>query len=380
VVLGRKRPERSTSLYDSVAQDEEVRQLAKSLWGGPEEKSQQRSLGKGRVIGGIGLDETLQTIGILPDFAGPAWSYTHRHTDGSDIYFLAGDGNADCVFRTQGKEPELWDPVTGSVRDAVAWRATDDGRTVVPISLRKNGSVFVVFRKPAQSDHLLAVSGPENGLEIESRRESVACVRLWNPGTYTLKTSSNREQALRADAIAAPVVLSGPWQVRFASGWGAPESIVFQSLIPWNEHPDQGIRHFSGTATYKATFDITDSQTKGPVRLQLGKVKHIASVRVNEKSLGIVWTDPWTVDLTGVIQAGKNELEIDVTNTWVNRLIGDAGLLPEKRLTKTNVLLQAGPRGKLPVWRGYASEDSLEPSGLLGPVKIEFGLEQSLRF
>lgn len=382
VVLGRKRPERSTSLCESVKQDDEVRQLAKTLWGEPTDEAQHRPLGKGRVIRNVGLDEVLQTMRILPDFAGPPWNYTHRHVDGSDIYFLRGDGNAECIFRTNDKEPEIWDPVTGSIRDAIQWRATDDGRTVVPISLPKNGSIFVVFRKPARSEHLLSVRGPENGLEIEGRRGDVGRVRLWRRGSYVFKTSSNREHSLETDAIAEPVVLAGPWQVCFAPGWGAPEATVFDRLIAWNTHTNEAIRHFSGTATYKKTFDLTDSQAGGLVRLQLGEVKNIANVRVNGKPLGIVWTAPWAVDLTGAIKPGTNELEIDVTNTWVNRLIGDAGLPPEKRLTKTNVLLQAGSRDpkKFPAWKGYASEDPLQSSGLLGPVQIEFGQEQSLPF
>jgi hypothetical protein len=107
------------------------------------------------------------------------------------------------------------------------------------------------------------------------------------------------------------------------------------------------------------------------VRLQLGEVKCLAQVRLNGKDRGIVWTAPWSIELTGALKPGRNQLEIDVVNTWVNRLIGDAALPPQKRITKSNVALQPGKR-TLKAYQGFASEDPLMTSGLLGPVELEF--------
>ncbi|MBR5759936.1 MAG: hypothetical protein IKX88_15205, partial [Thermoguttaceae bacterium] len=88
---------------------------------------------------------------------------------------------------------------------------------------------------------------------------------------------------------------------------------------------------------------------------------------------GVVWTDPWTVELQDAPKAGKNLLEIDVCNCWRNRLIGDAALEPEQRFTKTNVVLlkEDDPEHKTPAYRGYLSTDPLEPSGLIGPVVVK---------
>jgi hypothetical protein len=317
------------------------------------------------------MDQTLEAQGILPDFAGP-WSYTHRRTSDTDVYFVAGTGQADCTFRVSGKEPELWDPVTGQTRDAACYRATDDGRTVIPLRLPENGSVFVVFRRPAESHRLASIQAPENALEIADRDQDAVCLRVWQTGRYIVTGSNGRPTTFEA-GVPEPQILAGPWQVSFAPGWGAPESSVFERLVAWNEHPDQGIKYFSGTATYRKTFDLNESQAQGLVRLQLGQVKHIAQVRVNGQSLGVVWTDPWSVDLTGIAKPGENKLEIDVTNLWVNRLIGDAGLPEEKRLTKTHARRLPTDQGRLAHLRGYLATDPLVTSGLLGPVRLEFG-------
>jgi hypothetical protein len=137
IVLGQRRPTRAPGLRDYPACDEEVARLVGQLWGPSGGRAGRRSLGKGTIVCGTEIDETLQAEGIPPDFEGP-WDYIHRRSGDVDLYFLSGSGHAECTFRSSGKEPELWDPKTGQIRDAVWYRASDDGRTVVPISLPEN--------------------------------------------------------------------------------------------------------------------------------------------------------------------------------------------------------------------------------------------------
>jgi hypothetical protein len=377
VVLGDRRPARAPGLTDYPACDDVIRRLAGELWGPPGSPAQRQPLGKGKVCCGTGLDEALRAEGILPDFDGP-WDYTHRRANDLDIYFVSGKGAADCTFRVQGKEPELWDPVTGRTQDAVCWRDAGHGRTLVPLRLPEGGSTFVVFRRPAGHRHL--VTAPPEGVEIVGRTAEGARVQIWKAGRFSLATSQERQTTVEAAALPSPFVLEGPWEVHFAKGWGAPESAVFERLLAWNEHPDPGIKFFSGTATYRKSFTLDASQASGLLRLHLGEVKYVAQVRLNGKALGVVWTDPWTVDLTGSARAGKNDLEIDVVNLWPNRLIGDAGLPESKRLTKTNARRDPAYTGRWSHLRGYAPTDPLLPSGLLGPVRIEFGQQCEVGF
>jgi len=377
VVLGRRRPERTPGLKNAPAGDDEVRRLAEQLWGDSGERPFRRPLGKGKVIGGTALDEVLRDEGVLPDFAGP-WEYNHRRAGNTDIYFIVGQGLADCTFRVRGKEPEFWDPVSGRIRDAVQYRATGDGRTVVPVNLPENGALFVVFRRPSAGRHLVSVSGAAGSLEIQRRTQGGAEVQFWQGGRFVLQTSAKKEVTVEAK-LPEPVALGGPWEVRFAPGWGAPESATFDRLIPWNEHPDEGIRFFSGTAVYRKTFELDAARAARPVRLRLGQVSNIARVGVNGKPLGVVWTNPWSVDLTGAVKPGRNDLEVEVTNLWVNRLIGDAALPEEKRLTKTIVRRRADDTGRSGVMRGFLATNPLQPSGLIGPVELEFAELRDVR-
>jgi hypothetical protein len=380
VVLGRRRPQRAPGLADYPACDAEVRRMAADLWG--EEAAPTapaaRTMGRGKVISGTEIGQVLAAEGILPDCASP-WDYVHRSTNDNDIYFLSGSGDAECTFRVAGREPELWDPQTGTLRDAVCWRRTYDGRTAVPVSLPENGSVFVVFRRAAEERRIASVSGPPAGLAVEGRTAGGARISLWQAGRYLLRTSQGNEVAVDAAAVPGPVPLAGPWEVRFAPGWGAPESIEFPELVAWDKHPDEGIKYFSGTATYRKTFTLSAEQAARRVRLRLGDVRHVARVRVNGKDLCVVWTAPWTADLSGSVGPGQNRLEIDVTNLWVNRLIGDAGLPEDRRRTRTNIRLETGNRTVRP-FEGYGSTDPLVPSGLLGPVRLEFAEEREIQF
>ena len=145
-----------------------------------------------------------------------------------------------------------------------------------------------------------------------------------------------------------------------------------------NEIKEKGIKYFSGTATYRKIFNLPAEQKGGPARLQLGQVFDIARIRINKKDLGVVWTDPWRVDISNAIKPGENELEIEVANCWANRLIGDAGLPESKRYTRTNVRLLP-EKGKYRDYEAFSARDSLLPSGLIGPVYIEFGKEIYLK-
>jgi len=155
--------------------------------------------------------------------------------------------------------------------------------------------------------------------------------------------------------------LAEGWDVSFDPNWGGPATVRFERLEDWTKRPEAGIRYYSGTATYRRLFDLDAerlARTSGDCYLDVGDVQVMASVRLNGRDLGVVWCDPWQVEIpAGLLRDRGNELEIRVANLWLNRLIGDAGLPPEQRRTWTT----RNP---------FHKETPLVPSGLLGPVRI----------
>ena len=257
-------------LQDYPARDEEVRRLAAEIWGQTAEQPYRRSVGKGRIISGSNIEEELSAEGIPPDCAGPC-EYIHRRAGDVDIYFVSGYGEMECTFRVGGRQPELWDPKTGAIHDAICFRTADNGRTIVPLSLPENGSAFVVFRKPIRQPHLVRFSCPQPGAQIEGRSDAGVLIRLWEKGRYVLDTSQGKQLAVDVAAMPGPLTVGGPWEVHFAAGWGAPESVVFPELLAWEKHENPGIRFFSGTATYRKTIRLSSQQVAAASSAAIGR-------------------------------------------------------------------------------------------------------------
>ncbi|MBK9138564.1 MAG: hypothetical protein IPM17_07365 [Verrucomicrobia bacterium] len=269
------------------------------------------------------VTRTLAEMGIAPDFEADApLRYTHRREGGADFYFVANPADADvaarCRFRVTGKQPELWDPLTGAVRDLPEFRE-HDAVTEVPLRFVPHQSFFVIFRRAAADRPSAGRNFTETGALGE---------------------------------------IAGPWEVSFDPKWGGPERVIFACLEDWTHRPEEGLRYYSGAAVYRKTFDRPPGEVVGRrVLLDLGAVKNLARVRLNGEDLGVVWCAPWRVDATRALRERDNQLEVTVANLWPNRLIRDAGLPEHQRLTWTT-------------WNPFGPDDPLLPSGLLGPVML----------
>jgi hypothetical protein len=169
-----------------------------------------------------------------------------------------------------------------------------------------------------------------------------------------------------AKAIEKPVAnIEGPWDLSFQAGRGAPGKITVDKLGSWSDSAEEGVKYFSGTATYIKTVQASPDWFKSGAQLwlDLGDVKNLAEVSVNGKPLGIVWKTPFRVDASGAMKAGANTVEIKVTDLWVNRIIGDRQSNAAKQYTFTSPSF-------------YRANSPLAPSGLLGPVQIiQIGME-----
>jgi hypothetical protein len=283
-------------------------------------------VGKGTVYAGFTPANAFAALHVSPDFdyskpqADTRLLFVHRQLADGDLYFVDNrndrNENVDAIFRVNGKTPELWHPDTGITQPASFTIA--EGRTTVPLNLEPWGTVFVVFRRPATEDSH----------------------RLPNVTQTNLAT------------------IDGPWTVSFQPDRGAPPSVTLNALASWSLNTDMGVKYFSGTGTYTRTIQAPEAWFKSGASLwiDLGNVMNLAEVTVNGKNLGVVWHTPYRVDATNSLKAGANEIVVRVTNSWVNRLIGD-----EQPGAKKYTFADVKP---------YKADSPLLPSGLLGPVTI----------
>jgi len=415
------RPRKSPGLSGYPGSDAEVKKLADELWADCDgERVTEHKFGRGRVIwerqtgaqtiGGNGpagstpagatsdksvcdvgapplsepeqygsfatVEKALERRGVHPDFEStPALRYSHRKDVAADIYFVVNPGDraiaADCVFRVAGKRPELWDAVTGEMRDLPEY-APGEGRTSVPLDFEPYQSFFVVFRSAAAGTK----SAGRNFPEMHDAGE-----------------------------------VAGPWEVSFDPKRGGPGKAAFRELEDWTRRSEESIKYYSGQAVYRQDFDLPETtgrlpapaadneNTAGipaggekpggnqPARwwLDLGVVKNMAAVRLNGRDLGVVWCAPWRVEITGAAEAKGNRLEITVVNLWPNRLIGDEQLPPDCEYGKEGNLLRwpdwflkgeprpSPARLTFSTWKHFTKDSPLLPSGLIGPVTLRAG-------
>jgi (4-O-methyl)-D-glucuronate---lignin esterase len=356
--------------------DSEIQRIADEMWDPCDGKSiLENRYGLGRIIWGKTARQVLVSDAVPADFTftgakqPKAIRYIHRSSGEDEIYFVCNLGeaseNVTTSFRVAGKHAELWCPASGKVASAHLY---ENGSLVtrLPLHLDPNGSVFVVFRRHTSTRHHFtsltvggrAVYAPEASLRNSPEGGVELCAAV--AGTYQLKSSAASNLSVDVGPVPAALQLTGPWRLTFPPNLGAPPSAKFERLELWSRSAVPGIRYFSGTAVYSKSLDIPAALVASRLQLvlNLGEVHDLARVRLNDKDLGVIWKPPFTLDVTRVVRPGQNQLEIEVTNTWVNRLIGDASLPRDQQITRTND-------------GTYKSDSPLEPSGLAGPVLIE---------
>ena len=240
--------------------------------------------------------------------------WLHRRDAVADWYFVASNGmdpfSGEVTFRAEG-DVTVWNPVTGRCSKPKIPHAKGNS-TTVSLDLAPAECVFVVFRHdgaPQPTDALNSVASG-NGREV------------------------------KFDA----------WTLSFPPGWSAPAAIDIKEPVSWTELPigEEG-RHFSGTATYTTTFHGKANET---MTLDLGEVETVAEVFVNGNKVRTLWAPPYRCEIGSFVKDGTNQLRVDVTSTWFNRLVYDAGLPEGDRKTWT---IAAPPK-----------DSPLRPSGLLG--------------
>ncbi len=322
-ILGRK-PLRTPGLSGYPASEEKLKQLVDDLWGDLDGISRtHRPFGKGQVVWGMPLTSLLELLKVPKDFEysrplDAEISWIHRRSGDMDIYFIVNrtdrELKTDVRFRVAGKEAEIWDPVTGHT-GPVSY-SSETKTTTVPLQLSERQSLFVILRN-----------------------------------------QSTGSRSIPPKVLTQLSAIEGPWEITFPAGLGAPDKLSMPKLESWTNNNDQGIKYFSGTATYNISVNAPAKWFQKDVRLilDLGRVGDIAEVIVNGTTVDILWTFPFLCDITGQLKTGNNKLEVRVTNEWTNRLAGDRLAKPGDKVLNSNLFVRG---------------NQLNDSGLLGPVII----------
>jgi hypothetical protein len=288
--------------------------------------------GAGRVFCTGDAHAALQALDIAPDFAldpaptrKPSSSagidYVHRRAGSTDIYFVRNASSAPvqtvASFRIAGRNAEIWDAVTGEMTPVPLAVAASPAVTTLQLNLPAFGSKAIVFND--------AIAAPPAPTRVDHGRT-------------------------------APLQLLGKWMLSFAPGLGGPTApLQLSSLESWTASTNPAVRYFSGTATYAATVEAPSGGDLAAYALQFTEVHEIARVRINGIDAGTVWAAPYRLGVGKLLQPGANRIEIEVTNLWPNRIIGDAQPGASVPITHTNIA-------------AYKADSPLLPSGLIGAI------------
>jgi hypothetical protein len=190
-------------------------------------------------------------------------------------------------------------------------------------------------------------------------------------GAYALKLADGQTRSFQVDTLPAPVEISGPWDARFPTNMDVPERLTLDKLMSLTEHSNEAVRYFSGTVAYQRAFDLpADRLGAGKLLiLDLGRVEAMAEVLLNGKNLGVCWKPPFIIDITSAAKPGMNSLEVRVTGTWRNRLIGDAKY-PNGFPADAKVGEQPAFKPYLSASLKLRSDETPAPFGLIGPVQV----------
>ncbi|MBS1512896.1 MAG: DNA-binding protein [Bacteroidetes bacterium] len=269
------------------------------------------------------LAATIEMSSLLP----LNYGIQHRQWRNKDIYFITNQNNQyqtlNFNFRDNGLLPEIYDPVTGNISRPYSTE-TDKGQLTFFESFEPYESKFIIFEK--------------KGIPFSMKGHEDEMMHL-------LKTIHP---------------LPNDWTLSFPLSEKTITKILpAEALKSWTTFDEQAIKYYAGSVKYKTTYTYKKRMDSVmSMYLEFDSVCNIASVKINGTDCGSIWTKPYRVNVMNHLKEGANTIEITVTNTWHNRLIGDALFPAAERKTFTTAPFRL--EGK-----------ALAPAGIIGMVNLE---------
>lgn len=270
-----------------------------------------------------GMAKILDTS-ILPNlhFEGSPLPFIEKRIGKLDIFFLRNPDDAakrTIVESNAIGTPEIWDPWTGTTQPLTHFER--NGKTVrVPIDVDSYGSVLLVFDPDGKS--------------------------IGKP----LDTSAPAPQTVQI------AVGKSGWTFHGVGIGPGSKPEVIDMKMPFLEDwtVNDRLKNFSGRGSYTTTLTVPASLLGSHHRLvlDLGGVGDAAQININGKAGPQLMLQPYRADVTSLLHAGENTIQITVVNALFNALSAQglsANYFPEETNTANGLL----------------------PSGLVGPVRLE---------
>ena len=329
------RPSKMLSLASLENDQSCFRELVNELWGEIDGiKTMENQYGKGKVFWGMPLAEVLETLALVPQFttakADPfELMYIHKKVAGYDVFFVFNQQDhaltSECLFRSQGNQPEIWDPVDGSIVKPAIY-SVENGRVWIPVRFKPHESLLFVITRGEEESHISRVD----------------------------KTGLESPEIVEIHDFEGKIEFQSP----YGGAIGAQE---IKELKSFTDFVEDEIKYFAGTARYIIGFSNPEgfSEPGYSIYLEPGNIEAIAEISLNGQLLGNAWLPGLSYNVTGLLK-DENQLEVTVTTTFRNRIIGDYREFGELR----NVWTSA------PVNNYLNAETTLKPSGFMGPIRL----------
>lgn len=402
IFVSKVKPVRGAGLTDYIEGDKTIEKLADVIWPG---ESKENRVGKGRLLK-MKPTEALDYLGVdkalVSSFG--KMRYVHRKYQNNDMFFVLNDSKdsvmMDLSFNITDRIPELWDPYTGKITDLKSFDVSS-GRLKLLMGVSANRSFFIVFRRKIDGFEQLKWEGGQlidNSL-LRTDKSGTQCLLLNNTEARSVISSSGRQgRTSTGGSKCLQVSPSGRWDIEFCSkADGSVFSVSSDSLFEWSMSDDKRIKYFSGTATYTGEFILPYdyNATENSVELNLGELKNIAEISVNGQAYFNLWHSPFAVsceELDKALHPGVNKIQIKITNTWRNSLIGDEQYVSDLVWGKerdwgkqcvgrplaeypdwfiNNTPRPSKERKTFVIWNYFTKDSELEKAGLWGPVKLK---------
>jgi hypothetical protein len=237
--------------------------------------------------------------------------FIRRQLPGADVYFVTNTGNrplkTTLAFGTQFAHGERWNTDTGLVMAAATASAQE-------IQLAPyESAVFVFSAKPAQPPAVARTGSAPTHIDLSSN---------WQVSFPAINKSTSETKLTGWTSDPSTKQFSGKAiYTRDFTLEAAPQGkllLVIQGGTPVAGKPD---------IFASETRPVTADGLPNPLVTRTGPgmrawfdppIREAALVTVNGKPAGALWHPPYAIDISGLVHAGKNHIEITVFNTALN--------------------------------------------------------------